>query len=160
MATTRVISTLYIHKAHWEERGNKELERKKHRKQDLSGRKSIRPSFPVAGGRAVHHQAAISRPGARRASSGRTQTGNSTCPATYKYEELVPYRNIVWIYLKAWNQCCGSGSGIRHPLPFWPLDPGSRIPNPYFLELSDNFLGKKLYNFLKIGPNFFLRIKK
>ena len=22
-------------------------------------------------------------------------------------------------------QCCGSGSGIRDPMPFWPLDPGS-----------------------------------
>ncbi len=46
---------------------------------------------------------------------------------------------------------------IRDPVPFWPLDPGSaigffwipdlgsRIPNPYVWELSDNFLGKKLY---------------
>ncbi len=53
-------------------------------------------------------------------------------------------------------QCCGSGSGIR--CLFWPLDPGSgigffripdlgsRIPKPYFWELCDNFLGKKLYN--------------
>ncbi len=24
-------------------------------------------------------------------------------------------------------QCCGSGSGIRDPVPFWPLDPGSGI---------------------------------
>jgi hypothetical protein len=41
---------------------------------------------------------------------------------------------------------------IRDPVPFWPLDPdpgsgigffpdlGSRIPTPYFLELSDKFL--------------------
>jgi hypothetical protein len=35
------------------------------------------------------------------------------------------------------------------------LTPGSGIPNPYFEELSDNFLGKKFYNSLKIGPNFF-----
>ncbi len=66
-------------------------------------------------------------------------------------------------------QCCGSGSGIQDPVPFWPLDPGSgigffwipdlrsRIPNPYFWELSDNFLGEKFYNSLKIGPNFFLQ---
>ncbi len=47
---------------------------------------------------------------------------------------------------------------------FGPLDPGSkigffgsRIPNPYFWELSDNFLGKKFYTSLKIGPNFFLQ---
>jgi hypothetical protein len=52
------------------------------------------------------------------------------------------------------------GSGIRNR--FFP-DPGSRIPDlrsqipkPYFLELSDNFLGKKFYHSLKIGPNFFL----
>ncbi len=63
---------------------------------------------------------------------------------------------------------------IGDPVPFWPLDPGSgigffpgsrisdpgsRIPNPYFWKLSDNFLGKKFYNFLKIGLNwnFFLQ---
>jgi hypothetical protein len=58
---------------------------------------------------------------------------------------------------------------IRDPVPFWPLDPGSgigffripdlgsRIPNSYFWELSDNFLGKKYYNSLKIDPNFFLQ---
>jgi hypothetical protein len=46
------------------------------------------------------------------------------------------------------------GSGIG----FFP-DPGSRIadPNPYFLELSDKFLGKKFYNSLKTGPHFFLQ---
>jgi hypothetical protein len=32
-----------------------------------------------------------------------------------------------------------------------------RIPNPYFLELSDKFLGIKFYNSLKAGPNFFLQ---
>ncbi len=37
------------------------------------------------------------------------------------------------------------------------FDPWSRIPNPYFQEVSDNFLGKKFYNSLKIGPNFFLQ---
>ncbi len=36
-------------------------------------------------------------------------------------------------------------------------DPGSRIPNPYFLELNDKCLVKKSYNSLKIGPNFFLQ---
>ncbi len=58
---------------------------------------------------------------------------------------------------------------IRDPVPFWPQDPdpgsgirnrffsGSRIPTPYFLELSDKFLGKKFYNSLKTGPIFFLR---
>ncbi len=46
----------------------------------------------------------------------------------------------------------GSGSGIRNR--FYP-DPGS-IPNPYFWELTDKFLAKKFYNFLKTGPNFFL----
>ncbi len=40
------------------------------------------------------------------------------------------------------------GSGTRNR--FSP-DLGSRIPNLYFCELSDNFLG----NYLKIGPNFF-----
>ncbi len=66
------------------------------------------------------------------------------------------------------NQCCGSGSGIRDPVPFWPLDPGSgigffripdlgsRIPNPYIWEHIEKFLGKNFKNSLKIGPNFFL----
>ncbi len=45
-----------------------------------------------------------------------------------------------------------SGSGIRNR-----FFSGSRIPNPYFWELRDNFLGKKFYNSLKIGPNFFLQ---
>ena len=50
------------------------------------------------------------------------------------------------------------GSGIHNRF-FFPdprsriSDPGSRIPNPYFLELSDNFWGKKFYNSLK---TFFL----
>ena len=51
------------------------------------------------------------------------------------------------------------GPGIQNR--FFP-DPGSRIPdpNPYFWEFSDNFLGKKFYNSLKIGPNFFLQHSK
>ncbi len=64
------------------------------------------------------------------------------------------------------RQCCGS---IQDPVPFRPLDPGSgigffwipdlgsRFPNPYFWELSDTVFGKKFYNCLKIGPNFFLQ---
>jgi hypothetical protein len=44
------------------------------------------------------------------------------------------------------------GSGIWNR--FFP-DLGSQIPNPYFSELSDNFLGKNFNNSLKIGPIFF-----
>jgi hypothetical protein len=43
------------------------------------------------------------------------------------------------------------GSGIQ-----CLFDPWTRIPIPYFLELSDIFLGKKFHNSLKTGPNFFL----
>jgi hypothetical protein len=46
----------------------------------------------------------------------------------------------------------GPGSGIRNR--FFSV---SQIPTPYFLELSDKFLGKKFYNSIKTGPNFFLR---
>ncbi len=46
------------------------------------------------------------------------------------------------------------GSGIRNPEQVFSE---SRIPNPFFWELSDNFLGKKFYNSLKIGPHFFLQ---
>jgi hypothetical protein len=38
------------------------------------------------------------------------------------------------------DQCCGSGCGSQDHI---------------FRELSDNFLGKKFYNSLKIGPHFF-----
>ncbi len=48
----------------------------------------------------------------------------------------------------------GSGSGIRNR--FIP-DPGSRIPDPYFLEFSVKFMGKQFYNSLKTGPSFFLK---
>ena len=49
------------------------------------------------------------------------------------------------------------GSGIGFFSGSRILDPGSRIQTPYFLELSDKFLGKKFYNSLKVGPDFFLR---
>jgi hypothetical protein len=38
---------------------------------------------------------------------------------------------------------------------FFP-DLGSWIQTPYFLELSDKFLGKIIYNSLETCPNFFL----
>ncbi len=47
------------------------------------------------------------------------------------------------------EQCCGSGSGIQCLFNPW-------IRNR-FLELSDNFLGKKFYNSFNIGPNVFLQ---
>ncbi len=33
-------------------------------------------------------------------------------------------------------QYCGSGSGIRDLVPFWPLDPGSAIRNRFFPDLG------------------------
>ncbi len=60
------------------------------------------------------------------------------------------------------NQCCGSGSGIRDWVPFWPLDPGwekvsirirDEQPGSYFLELRNHFLlfwGLKFLNSLRI----------
>ncbi len=90
---------------------------------------------------------------------------NMTCP--YKrsfYISLVFTIQHATLYT---GQCCGSGSGIRCCLTpgsgirnrFFP-DAWSRIPNPYFWELCDNFLGKKFYNSLKICPNFFFNISK
>ncbi len=49
------------------------------------------------------------------------------------------------------------GSGILNR--FFP-DLLSRIPNPYFGELSDYILGEKFYNSLKIGLNFFSSFQK
>jgi hypothetical protein len=67
--------------------------------------------------------------------------------------------------LNGTRQFCRSGSGNRDPVPFWPLDPGSRmgffrIPNPYFKSLVTIFSVKNVNNYLKIGPNFFLRHSK
>jgi hypothetical protein len=51
-------------------------------------------------------------------------------------------------------------------VPCGPLDPGSgigffRIPDPgsktHIESVIDNFLGKKFYSFLKIGPTYFLQ---
>ncbi len=76
---------------------------------------------------------------------------------------------VTGVFLIPNKQRCGSGSGIRCLFDPWIRDLGSgigffripdlgsRIPNPYFWELRDNFLGKKFYNSLKIGPNFFLQ---
>jgi hypothetical protein len=65
------------------------------------------------------------------------------------------------------DQCCGSGSGIQCLFDPWIRirerffpDPGSRIPNPYFLQLLDNFLGKKFYNSLKMAQIIFFSISK
>ncbi len=44
---------------------------------------------------------------------------------------------------------------IRDPEQIFP---GSRIPNPYFWEFSDNFFVIKFYNSLKIGRNIFLQL--
>jgi hypothetical protein len=61
---------------------------------------------------------------------------------------------VMWCYEKAVLRI-----RIRDPgsVPFWPLDPGSGIPSPYYWGLSDNFLGKNFNNSWKIGPNFFLQ---
>jgi hypothetical protein len=59
------------------------------------------------------------------------------------------------LYIFCCSQCCGSGSGIRCLLTPGPgsgigigfsPDLGSRIPTPYFLEISDKFSGKKFYS--------------
>ncbi len=39
-------------------------------------------------------------------------------------------------------------------------DPGSRIPNLYFWELCDNFLGNKFYKFFKLAKFFSSTLKK
>jgi hypothetical protein len=58
-----------------------------------------------------------------------------------------------------WIQDPDSGIGF---FPILDSDLGSRLPDlkPIFCELNDNFLGKKFYNFLQIGPKFFLRLLK
>jgi hypothetical protein len=49
----------------------------------------------------------------------------------------------------------GPGSGIRNR--FFSR---SRIPTPYFLKLSEKFLGKRFYNSLKTGQFFSSAFKK
>jgi hypothetical protein len=65
------------------------------------------------------------------------------------------------------GQCCGSGSGIRCLFEPGIQDPekvfsGSRISDPgsqdhIFKSFFEKIFGKKFYNSLKIGPNFFLQ---
>jgi hypothetical protein len=69
----------------------------------------------------------------------------------------LPYTIIIFLFASTVKDP-DPGSGIR--CLFDPFDPdpgsgigffrtpdlGSRIPNPYFLELGDKFLGKKFYN--------------
>jgi hypothetical protein len=49
---------------------------------------------------------------------------------------------------------------VADPRSSASLTPGSGIPNPYVLELSDNFLGKKFYNSLKLAQIFFSTFRK
>ncbi len=60
-------------------------------------------------------------------------------------------------------QCCGSG--IRWLFDPWIRDPeevfsGSRIPNPYFWEPSDNFWVKSSIICWKLAQIFFFNISK
>ncbi len=71
------------------------------------------------------------------------------------------------LFSSSFWQCCGSGSGIRDWVPFWPLDPGSGMgesqhPDPgwttriiYFLELRNHFFdifGVKILKFFVEDP--------
>ena len=59
-----------------------------------------------------------------------------------------PPFSLAWLEASVADPTPGSGT--------WCLDPGFRIPNPYFWELSDNFLDKKYYcigNSLLLGQN-------
>jgi hypothetical protein len=78
-----------------------------------------------------------------------------------KYKKLVKNEKMKYYYVTlCLFQCCGSGSGIG-----CFLTPGSGIRNKFFPDPGsqdhifcfDNFFGKKFYNSLKIGPNFFLQ---
>jgi len=63
----------------------------------------------------------------------------------------------IWVSMFSRKHCCRSGSfltpgsGIQNR--FFP-DLGSRIPNPYYWELNDNFLGKKHYNSCQLAQIF------
>ncbi len=86
-----------------------------------------------------------------------------------KYEKMI-FAFHLWISLLR-IRIRDPGSGIRYPVLFWPLDPGSgirnrffpdpgfRIPDPklIFLRAWWQFIEQKFYNSLKIGPNFFLQ---
>ncbi len=80
----------------------------------------------------------------------------------YSYETRInssafSYSNpSLYTYCHEGKQCCGSG--IRDPMPFWPLDPGSLMgkkswsgneqPGWYFRELKKLFFGLKYLNSL------------
>jgi hypothetical protein len=90
---------------------------------------------------------------------GRRETG-SACPYLNLEEKFLIFK--ITYNLRILQLYAVLRIRFRDPMPFWPLDPdpGSgkglfRIPNPYFGEVSDKFLGKEFYNSLKTGSNFF-----
>jgi hypothetical protein len=85
----------------------------------------------------------------------RIQPYKSNPPRTLRCTGRCPVRD----YMDRDMQCCGSGSGIRDPVPF---DPGSGIrdrkiqdehPRSYFRELRNNFFGLKICKFFDEEPD-------
>ncbi len=104
------------------------------------------------------------QPGARRTAGRSTRppsvwSARTGCSCSLQARTDDPYLfpstcfklGVVYGYM----QCCESVSGLRNPVPFWPLDPGSGIrgwvknqdPDPgwttriIFRELGNNFMG-------------------
>ncbi len=71
--------------------------------------------------------------------------GPGQCPRSPCLKNKTNYHKF-WAVIRCFLT---PGSGIRKR--FFP-DPRSRIPNPYFWELSDSFSSKKFYNSMKSGP--------
>ncbi len=74
---------------------------------------------------------------------------------------LITAMNL-WVLWASWklHQRSVLRIRIRDPVPFWPLDPVSQIQNPYFWELSDNFLGKSSLILWKLAQIFFFSLSK
>ncbi len=105
---------------------------------------------------------------------GFEQNKNKCSKVCRQYTEVLLFPRSLWVTKKGWKTALSLlilnknpkfskslfnilnrlESSVADSVPSWPLNPGSwigffsgsRIPNPYFWELSDkNFLGKKFF---------------
>ncbi len=134
-------------------------------------KKVIRKSQKVPGNQGFSYYFSLMIEGSRSGSAPLTNgSGSGSVPLTNRSEPLTNGSESATLLIILVTFIAVLRIRIRDPGlgPFWPLDPGSgiglfrisdpgsRIPNSYFWELSDNFLDKKFHYSLKFGPNFVL----
>jgi hypothetical protein len=92
-------------------------------------------------------------------SEGGDEVGLNNVPYIKKYKKKIVFQRCSagTSQPARWQAKDRTGTYLAGSGAFLNPGPGSRISNPYFLELGDKFLGKKFYNSLNTRPNFFLQ---